>query len=298
MNRICFALIFFLLFFLLQAGVAVSVFGQLVKIEFPRIVLNEPFDEDRDIWRNMSNSENLFLMQGGEYVLRRKNMYSPYSIFPAWKNTLPAYRMQASMKLDDLKNEEAFIGLIFMAQQDGSGAFVFELNARGQYRLKQLVGVNFKLLTGDIKTDGWVNETAVNPAGQFNLVDIRTARRNYDIYLNEKYLFSFTEPAYKTGDIGISIGPATRARIDFISIHDTEDDLSKKTGESTTVYQPTEAGKDPTSAASEKNAGASEVILKLVEQVSKLTLENQVLKDSLQLLRKQLEQNPAPTKSK
>ncbi len=268
---------------------------QLVKEEFTISSFNEQFDEDKGTWRNMSTSDNLFLIQEGEYLLRRKNPASGYSIFSTWKNMLPAFSLMASVKLEDSKNEEASVGLIFMAQADGSGAFVFEFNPKGQYRLKQLVGLNFKLLTGDAKTNGWVNSDALNPLGQYNLVEVRTAKRNYDIYVNQKYLLSFTEIAYKTGDIGIAIGAATKARLDFIMVNEPKSDASKISPPTTPpssdfpTHSSVKSKESNTSKNSEENTSSPcDVVLKLVDQITNLKIESQVLRDSLSSIRKQL----------
>lgn len=269
---------------------------QLIKEEFTVSVFSDQFDDDKDVWRNMSTADNLFLIQDGEYLLRRKNTASGYSIFPKWNNKLTAFSLLASMKLEDSKNPEASIGLIFMAQEDATGAFIFEFNPKGQYRLKQLVGLSFKLLTGDAKTGGWVESDALNPLGQYNIIEVRTSKRNYDIYANEKYLLSFTEIAYKSGDIGFSIGASTKARVDFIIVKEPKTDdvktispvlnSSGSTGISNT--KPSNAGGNVSDVNNGQAGGTSDVILKLVEQVSNLKVENQMLRDSLRLLRKQL----------
>lgn len=288
-NKLIKSAVFFLLIPLLAKP-------QLIKEEFPVPVFSDQFDDDKDVWRNMSTSYNLFLIQEGEYLLRRKNAASGYSIFPKWNNKLAAFSLVASMKLEDSKNPEAAIGLIFMAQEDASGAFIFEFNPKGQYRLKQLVGLSFKLLTGDAKTGGWVESDALNQIGQYNMIEVRTSKRNYDIYANEKYLLSFTEIAYKSGDIGFSIGASTKAKIDFIIVKEPKEDDGKITppvlGSSGSTgisnEKPSNAGGNATEVNSGQASGTSDVILKLVEQVAILRVENQMLRDSLRLVKKQL----------
>ncbi len=267
---------------------------QLIKEEFSVPVFSDQFDDDKDVWRNMSTSDNLFLIQDGAYLLRRKNVASGYSIFPKWKNKLTAFSIAATLKLEDSKNPDASVGLIFMAQEDASGAFIFEFNPKGQYRMKQLIGLSFKLLTGDVKSNGWVNSDALNPVGQYNLIEVRTSKRNYDIYANEKYLISFTEIAYKSGDIGISIGPATKARVDYISIKEAKAEGDKintavpvaTENTNNNSVKPVNSSPARTEDTPSPGAGTSDIILKLVEQISVLRVENQMLRDSLQLLKR------------
>ena len=264
--------------------------AQLVKETFPRKAFEDSFDEDKGNWRSVSTSDNLFLIQDGGYMIRRKNAFSGYSIFTSWKNKLQAFSIRTSIKLEDTKNEEASAGLIFMAQEDGSGAFVFEFNPKGQYRLKQLVGVNYKLLTGEQKTGGWTESDALSPAGQYNLLEIRMSKRNYDLYVNEKYLLSFTEIAYKSGDIGFSIGASSKARVDFIQVNEPDDGSNAAMIPSGKVSEadPSTRPSEPAPVKQGDTGNSTDVILKLVDQVSALTIENQQLRDSVQVLKKQL----------
>jgi hypothetical protein len=270
-----------------------TVRAQLVKDDLTKMSFSDQYDEDKGFWRSVSSADNLFVIQDGEYMLRRKNPASGYSIFTSWKNTLPAYSLTASMKLEEIKNDDASVGLIFMAQADGSGAFVFEFNQKGQYRLKQLVGINFKLLTGDIKTNGWVNTQKLNPVNQYNQIEVRTSKRNYDIYLNHDYLLSFTEPAYKIGDIGIALGPGTKARVDFITVYEPADAIVKATppaNNSNTASTKNDAPSNPSPTkkddAASSTGGSSDMMMKLVEQITKLSVENQQLRDSLNICKK------------
>jgi hypothetical protein len=192
--------------------------AQLVKESFNTTILDDQFNEDKGNWRSISNTDNLFITQDGQYLLRRRNTENAFSIFTSWKNSLSEFLLIASMKLDDSKNPAAYTGIIFMAQAGGQGAFVAEFNAQQQYRLRQLVGVKYKLITGNAKNSGWIHADTLNPAGQFNVIEVRTSKRNYDLYINHKFMLSFTELAYKTGEIGFTIGPATKASVDFIKV--------------------------------------------------------------------------------
>jgi hypothetical protein len=152
-------------------------------------------------------------------LLRRRNVKYPYSIFTSRKNSLAAYALKVSAKLGNSENPDAFTGIIFMAQSDGKGAFIVEFNAKQQYRLRQLVGVNYKIITGTAKNGGWVHADALKPPGTFNLIEVRTANRNYDLYINQRYMISFSEIAYKSGGFGFSVGPDTKASVDFIRVY-------------------------------------------------------------------------------
>lgn len=262
MTRLLFPLMFSFIFMHVP-----SAHSQLVNAEFTDVIYKEDFETDKGDWKVLSNAENLFIIQEGNYILNRKNKNSAYSIFPIWKNNRNAFEINMNLRFDFGTEKDAAAGLIFMAQEDGSGAFVLEINGQKQYRLKQLVGVNFKILTGNPKLGGWVYSEHLLGSELLNHLQIRMAERNYDVYINRKYIFSFTELAYKSGNIGIAIGPGTQARIDNFTVY----------GLSAEQQQNLDAGLEYMSPAAMK----SEII--------HLRKENQQLRDSLSQTRKELQ---------
>lgn len=199
-------------------------FGQLVTEKFTENKFLDNFDSDNGTWKIMSSADNLFLIQDGKYFIQRKQNKTAYSIFPKWESPPSSFEISATINIQSTPLTESSAGIIFMAQADGSGAFVFEINDKKQYRLKQLVGVNFKLLTGTSKSNGWVESQILNDKDQNNLVQVKSSNRNYDIFINQNYILSFTELAYKAGEIGISVGPDSKFTVDQISVYTTIDD--------------------------------------------------------------------------
>jgi len=210
---------FFGVLFFAIAGINISAEAQLVKQTFQETALSEDFKTDNDLWLTASNADNFFLIQNGEYLLRRKNSMTGYTIFPKWENQLSEYSITAGIKLLSTSGEEATAGIIFMAQSDNRGALIFEFNKRNQYRIKKLDGVNYKLLTGDPKNYGWITSEFFLPPDQFNKIKITTSEKKYDIYVNNNLLSSFTELAYKNGRAGIILGPSTYVDWDYFYVN-------------------------------------------------------------------------------
>ena len=240
--------------------------GQIISAKFTDTIFSDNFETDKGIWKVMSNGDNLFLIQDGKYLLQRKNPKSSYSVFPKWDNEASAFEITANIIVEEMSGPESGAGIIFMAQSDGTGAFVLEINGKKQFRLKQLVGVNFKLLTGSGKTNGWVDSGFLNGTNETNLLQVKSSERNYDIYINQNYILSFTELAYKTGKIGISAGPSSKFLVDQLSVYAIESDSSVQ------KYTPTSHQVLP--------ADSQAVLL---EEIRLLREENKVLKDLIKI---------------
>lgn len=260
-------------------------FAQTVNEKFDKLDLSENFDTSSGMWTFLANNENLFLVQDGEYILNRKTTVSPFAVMANYNYDALAYKMVVSMKIEKSVDESGSIGIIFMAQEDGKGGFLFEVNKAGLYRLRQIIGGSYKYLTGDSKTGGWAKTNFTNPLNVYNLVEIKTANRKYDISLNNQYLMSFEEIAYKTGKFGVIIGPGSKGKMDFLYLFS-----SSKFAEASDTPT-TEQGKtqNNTNTQSKENSpdiiALAESIIKLKTQINKLQAENDDLKKTIDAIR-------------
>lgn len=244
---------------LLAAGLQTAT-GQKVRLDFPRTVFRDEFVSDSGQWKEISNASNLLLMQHGEYILQRKTTGS-YSTFPAFRNVAAPYCLSASLRIDEGSDPESGIGMILMSQQSGNGGFTIEFNARKEYRIRQLVGVSYRLLTGDPHSLGWIRFESLNGKSAWNTLQVRTADRNYDLFINGIYVTTFSDPNYFSGDIGVMIGPMSSGRVDWIDVR-----MPEERQEEPAIVLPTPAD-DPR---------------RLQEELARLRAENQALRDSLQ----------------
>ncbi len=187
------------------------------------------------------------------------------------------------MKIEKSIDESGSIGIIFMAQDDGKGGFLFEINKAGLYRLRQITGGSYKYLTGDSKTGGWTKTNFTNPLNVYNLVEIKTANRKYDISLNNQYLMSFEEIAYKTGKFGVIIGPGSKGKIDFLYLFS-----SSKFAEAESTTEQGKPQDNPNTQSKENSPdiiALAESIIKLKTQINKLQAENDDLKKTIDAIR-------------
>ncbi len=266
-------LLFLLTFFTATLLNVTLVQAQTVNEKFDRLDLSENFDTSSGMWTFMSNSENLFLVQEGEYILNRKAPEKPYAIIANYDYNQPAFKMVTSMKIEKANDQNGSVGVMFMAQNDGNGGFIFEINTLKQFRLRQIVSGSYKYLTGDAKSGGWVKSNFINNLNVYNLLELRFSQRNYDIYLNNNLLMSFTEIAYKSGRFGYIVGPGSRAKIDFLYLFSASG-KGEQTASNDNNNQQQEGSPDVIQLA--------ESIIKLKTQINKLQAENEELTRNLE----------------
>lgn len=250
--------------------------GPVVSGRFDQTFLMENFDAPNSTWPIVSNADNLLLIQDGELIIQRRNTVNPFAVFGSIENNLTEYRLVTSLKIVK-SGQEGNLGLVFMAQSNGSGGFIFEINNRQEYRLRQITGSIYKILSGDLRNDGWVKSSLVLESGKANVVEIRTINRKYDILLNNKYLMSFSEMAYRSGNFGYVAGPSTKGVVDFLYIFQNES--SNKTSTET-----------PSSQVSNEDVIAlSESIIALRTQINKLSAENEEMRTLIKAQRSEQE---------
>ncbi len=204
-------------------------YSQQITQEFELSALAENFDSTtvESLWPNINNADNLFLIDKGSYFLYRRSTSASYVILPRWSNALNSFDIKTSLKLGPSETNEQTIGVLFMGQADGKNALVFEVNKSKQYRVKQFIGDYLKYITGDKDHLGWIKNTAIKPADEYNIFEVKAFKGTYDVYINDIYLTSFAVPEYKSGGMGIVIGPATKAKCDYFYINATNDTIAK-----------------------------------------------------------------------
>ena len=267
--------IILLILLLIRGTVSVSqiINGPVVNGRFEQVFLTENFDSVSTAWPVVSNSENLLLIQEGELIIQRRSESAPFAVIASIENSLSDFRLVSSLKLNK-GGEDGSIGLIFMAQPGGNGGFIFEMNNRQQYRLRQITGTVYRFMTGDARNNGWMKSSLVKEGNAANLVEVRAGNRKYDIYLNNRYLLSFTEIAYKSGNFGFLAGPSSKGSVDFLYIF--------YNGASESNNAAMQISND---SAETDLIVLTESIIRLKTQVNKLKSENDELRQLLKAMK-------------
>ena len=202
-----------LIFFHLQA--------QQVNETYSVKVFSDDFSAENSLWDYLTTSENLFVLDKGEYFMHRRNATKPYALVTNWKNDLTKFHIQAALKLGPSTSSEQTIGVIFYIQSDGKGALVFEINKDKKFRVKQLTGAYYKFLTGEVTEAGWVKTKFIDVSGGFNLLEVKSSAGVNDFYINGNYVSTASVQDYTPGALGILIGPDTKAKADYFYVYAT-----------------------------------------------------------------------------
>ncbi|MDQ3051063.1 MAG: hypothetical protein M3Q95_09280 [Bacteroidota bacterium] len=266
--------------FILFAASLLPLFSsaQTIKERFDKLLISENFDSSNTHWTTLANADNLFIVQDGEYIVQRKASTAPYAIMASFKENFNNFRAVTSIKLDKSLSESGFAGFMFMIQDEGQGGFLVEINKLREYRLRQIVNGTYKYLTGNSKSGGWVKNNALNDAGTANMIEIRTINRNYDLYFNNTFIQSFSEPAYRSGNLGVIVGPATRCKIDFMYVFGITTLQDQNLAELSTTNE-------NFSSTEPDVLELAESIIKMKTQINTLTEENEGLRKTISAMR-------------
>lgn len=221
MNR---QLVFTALCLLLACSVSAQ---NLIALDYNSSQLREEFSEQNEDWTYMTTVENLYMPDKGDLFMHRNHPSASYAFITKKKNELKVFSIQSKMKLGPAETNDQTIGVICLVQRDGKGAIVVEFNKSKEYRIKKLIGVYYRHISGSVEGQGWVKSNLLKGKEDFNELDIRVALPQVDVYINGKLAQSFDVPEYDVGEMGILIGPNTKAKVDWFYVSTTSDEISQ-----------------------------------------------------------------------
>ncbi len=208
----------YILFLLLGFSSAAQ---QTVHKKLNQILLEESFSELNDIWPVITNDDNFFVFDKGEYFMNRTKTETPYAIMANWQNDLNSFSLRTSLMLGPAESSYQSLGLIFRASNDGQSALICDINKLHRFRIRQLRNGTYHIITSEGK-DGWIKNNAIKGINEYNDINIKTNGSDHDIFINGSLVYSFRIENLDAGSFGILIGPETKGRIDYINIYADE----------------------------------------------------------------------------
>lgn len=205
---------------------------QQVTKEFNRVLLDDEFARIDGKWNQQSNTDNFFIGSTEGFETWRKNTRSGFFIFPEKQQEFSVFEVQLTFSFSSGGSNSQSAGVVLQAQPDGSGAVIIELNRKRQFRIRRAVANMLINVSGE--GEGWLKGRQFITSGQ-NTLTIRTYDKIYDIYINDKYVRSFTEIEYGRGWIGLYIGPGSKAVFKRITVKTDEDHVNPDLNSNTPV---------------------------------------------------------------
>lgn len=195
--------------------------GQEITKDFTKLLHEENFGpSSSNEWEQAYNTDNLFLVQNGNYQLFRKNKTSGYYLFPKTERVYESMEIKATMSFDKYKNKKQSGGLIIMTQANLTGGIVVELSPKLGYRVQRIGSSGSSSITTG--KDGWVKFKGISKTGA-NTIKIKTYLKIFDLYINDTYVFTFSDIEYFKGGMGLFVGPNSKIRFNKFSIHGEEE---------------------------------------------------------------------------
>ena len=208
----------YILFLLLGFSSAAQ---QTVHKKLNQILLEESFSELNDIWPVITNDDNFFVFDKGEYFMNRTKTETPYAIMANWQNDLNSFSLRTSLMLGPAESSYQSLGLIFRASNDGQSALICDINKLHRFRIRQLRNGAYNVISTEGK-DGWIKNNAIKGINEYNDINIKTNGSDHDIFINGSLVYSFRIENLEAGSFGILIGPETKGRIDYLNIYADE----------------------------------------------------------------------------
>lgn len=199
------------------------------ELESIRNLIKEDFNDSESSFPILTNVDNYFIIDNGDYLLSRNNTESEYAILASTTENITDFTLKSAIKLGPSSYKRSSAGILIKAQSTGSGALVFEINRKGEFRIKELQNNStYKYLSGRNSNDGWVKNREIKGEGEFNAIEVRCKENVYDIYVNNKFITTLFSPNLSSGKMGILIGRDAKARVAYYHLDvptDTENNL-------------------------------------------------------------------------
>lgn len=180
-------------------------------------VFSEGFtDVNKSFIITPSSDPKFWGVYGDGYYYMKRKIASPRAIIVNADQTSKNFYIKSKVNLALTGTMQSSIGIIFLAQKGGKGGFIFELNKKKKFRIKELGTGAFITKEG---VNGWLKSKIISSPERDNTIEIKGFRGKFDIYINGNYLYSFLNNSYEKGNYGAYIGPNAEAKIFYYNVY-------------------------------------------------------------------------------
>jgi len=253
--------------------------------EFPREAFVDDFNENAGKWPTITTTENYYVVDSGEYYMNRNNPVAPYIVMANYKNELNVFHIATKIKMGPSDNDQSSVGIACMVQTEKNSALIFEFNQKQRFRIVKIKDGQLVPLSNT--RDGWEKSSQLKGINEFNLLEIKSAKGDYDFYINGGLVASLYDGEFSYGNMGFFLGPETKARADYFYVRTTPpspEELARSACEEEMeqLRKENEALKKELSQRMDEQIVELQGVIRLLEsQLAETTEENERLKKEI-----------------
>ncbi len=191
--------------------------GQNVFTKFQDTVLIDNFSENRYQFPQKYNAFELFIIENNQYRLKRISESSHSVSYAKIDKPLESFEVISTIQLVKTKNKMASGGLIVHGQTIGNGAIIIEINGKKRFKVSKMYEGQMRYLSGSTKGDGWVKSSAISKKGK-NKIMLKVENGYYDLYINNKFVYSAFDNQFVDGNFGFFINGASEMTVSDILV--------------------------------------------------------------------------------
>tara|TARA_B110000238_G_scaffold201213_1_gene256292 strand:+ start:876 stop:2846 length:1971 start_codon:yes stop_codon:yes gene_type:complete len=186
--------------------------------DFTNQIIHENFQNSTDIFPIQKSGENYFVIDNNEYLVIRNQQNSEYAIMLE-TDIISNLFIKSSIRIGPSNNKSASVGIIIKADNNFNRAIIFEVNKKGEYRIKELNKDKYVYLSGKSRKNGWVRNRSINKVDLYNEIQVRNKKNQLNFIINETIVATLEIKRYSKGFCGLLIGPDTKARISYFYLN-------------------------------------------------------------------------------
>jgi len=206
-------------------------FSQSVNPDFfNKIIFFSDFSSAKDskTWPSINNSDELILINSGEYIIDRRSPVTDRMLFPDYMNPFINYELFVGLSLESLTENEQYVGVCFSFSYNYNQGYIIEFNKKKQFRIRKIDNGTVTYITGKNESQSWIKNNMLMLKEGVNDISIRVMDNLNEVYINNFLAYSFTvDNKYEFRNFGLFTTKATKAVFYRIQLKVNENEIPK-----------------------------------------------------------------------